>query len=89
MNKEIKELIEEFKKDLTKIEPLENWTASSNYPFDIQIKKPRHSLSKHTDTRPTSWEYNDGVYMLRAVHSIPKLIAEIERLSNEKESTKD
>ena len=81
MNPEIQKTIEELETLLAKIHPLP-WEWSANYPFYVDVSKPRPSLSKHDydNRRPTYWHSDDGYYMSAAVHSVPKLIAEIKRL---------
>lgn len=70
--------IEGLEKLLSKVEL--PWPFSGNIPFDIQVKRPRNSLSKHSSKNPCSWHYDDGQYLATAVHEVPKLIAYIKFL---------
>jgi hypothetical protein len=81
LNQEILEIIKAFEERMKKIHPLP-WEFSGNIPFDVQVRKPRESLSKHTDTNPCSWHYDDGCYVAMAVNHVPKLIEEIKRLND-------
>ena len=38
---------------------------AGNYPFYVDVRKPSPSLSKHDDTRPTYWRYDDAVFVLQ------------------------
>lgn len=80
MNKEIQILITQIEQSLAKIHPLP-WKFYANYPFDIQVRKPRESLSKHTEENPCSWHYEDGLYVALIVNTVPKLVEEIKRLN--------
>ncbi len=51
-----------------------------NHPFDVELKKPRESLSKHTEVRPTSWHCDDANYLLLCVNEMPKILEYIEKL---------
>lgn len=73
------EAIESLKKALKSIHPLP-WEFSANVPFNVDLKKPRASLSKHDDERPTYWHYEDGLYAAIAVNAMPELLSYIEEL---------
>lgn len=56
-----------------------NWGA--NIPFYVDVKKPAPSMSKHDDTRPTYWRYEDGVFAsVFSPRQVLELLDEIERL---------
>ena len=75
----MKDTINKIKQKLTKIHPLP-WYFQGNIPFDIEIKKPRESLSKHTEKNPNSWHYDDGEYLALCVNEMPNLLKYIEEL---------
>lgn len=57
------------------------WTFHSNYPFYINVDKPASSLSKHDDTRPTYWRYEDGLFVATfQPEMVLKLLNRIEEL---------
>lgn len=56
------------------------WTATENYPFYIDVRKPRESLSKHDSERLTYWDIYDGEYMLKCVNEMPKILKYIKSL---------
>ena len=59
------------------------WTG--NYPFYVDVKKPSQSLSKHDDTRPTYWNWNDAVFVLEFNPEVVlQLLDRIEELENTK-----
>ncbi len=62
--------------------PLEKWEGSGNYPFYVHIQKPAPSLSKHEGTArgENMWRYQDGSYLLAAVHALPKALDKIQEL---------
>jgi hypothetical protein len=76
---ETKKLIDQLEKMLAKCPPFP-WEFGGNVPFYVDVRKPRPSLSKHDDARPSYWHYDDGLYVSAAIHSVPKLIEEIKRL---------
>ena len=69
----MKETILKLKEQLNKIHPLP-WVFPAKYPFDIQVDKPRHSLSKHTDKNKGSWHYDDGLYLATCVNEMPNIL---------------
>ena len=59
------------------------WTG--NYPFNVDVRKPAPSLSKHDNERPTYWRYEDAVFVLRfSPETVTMLINRIEELEREK-----
>lgn len=59
------------------------WVFSSNEPFDVTVLKPRHSLSKHTSDRQSSWHCDDGYYLAICVNEMPRLLKYIHRLEGQ------
>lgn len=47
---------------------------SGNYPFNVDVKKPAPSLSKHDHKRPTYWRWQDGLFVLEFN---PKVVLEL------------
>lgn len=77
--------IKELRKLIEEATQLDKWTVTGNYPFYITINPPAPSLSKHEGTPRGSnmWRYQDGIYLITAVHELPKALDEIERLTSE------
>lgn len=69
-------LFKELREAIEKAAPKEDWKGSMNYPFDIVIEPPRSSLSKHWGTvrGQRQWHCDDGLFILRARHEVPKLL---------------
>lgn len=84
--KNIKETIKTIKELRAKVTL--PWLFPGNYPFDIQVKKPRESLSQHTERMPTSWHWDDGAYLVMCVNEMENLIAAYEELEKENEELK-
>lgn len=56
------------------------WYGTSNYPFYVDIRKPRESLSKHDYKMPSYWQHDDGEYLLFCVNEMPKILEYIKDL---------
>ena len=54
------------------------WTASGNVPFNVDLCKPRPSLSKHDANRPTYWHVDDAMFVLNARVMLPRLLDALE-----------
>lgn len=78
----MKDTMKKIKQLLNKIQPLP-WHFQGNTPFDVQVKKPRESLSKHTERNPNSWHYDDGEYLALCVNEMPNLLKYVEDLEKE------
>lgn len=79
------EELKRLKKVCEDATPEDKWTGTGNYPFYVILEKPAPSLSKHEGTPRAArmWRYQDGAFILEARRAMPKLIEEVERLSNE------
>jgi hypothetical protein len=56
---------------------------SGNWPFYVDVRKPSQSLSKHDDTRPTYWRYEDAEFVLNfAPEVVIALLDRIKELEN-------
>ena len=54
---------------------------SANYPFNVVVKKPAPSLSKHDHARPEYWRYQDGLFVsIFNPKMVLDLLNEIDRL---------
>ena len=77
--------IEQMEKALEKATPA-NWQSSGNWPFYAVMNKPAPSLSKHDDTRPNYWRYDDVSFVLLCRNGgVQMLLDEIKRLQTENE----
>lgn len=57
----------------------EGWGPySANIPFYAVVNKPRGSLSKHDNERPTYWHYKDALWV--AMANPAEMIPILERL---------
>lgn len=87
MDKDLQKAIENFKELMAKVDT-RYWEFGANIPFYVDMKKPRPSLSKHDDERPTYWHYDDGSFVAMALYLAPKLIEYIEKeKDNERKTT--
>lgn len=59
------------------------WTASANLPFNVDVKKPRPSLSKHDDKCPTYWHMDDALFILNARQDVAFLLDLVKQLNKE------
>ena len=56
------------------------WVAYANMPFNVDLQKPRPSLSKHDAVKPTYWHPHDALFVLHARTDIPTLLKIIKRM---------
>lgn len=69
--------IREIQERLNKVLP--TWTAfGGNIPFYVDVQKPRPSLSKHDNERPTYWHYDDGAFVAAAPYDMQFLLEILE-----------
>lgn len=83
MEDRISQLEESFKKVVLP------WVGISNYPFYVDIRKPRASHSKHDSDQPTYWNQDDGEYLLRCVNEMPEILQYIRDLERQLKNLKN
>lgn len=89
-NRKIEDTLKYIKERLEKVQL--PWTATGNYPFYVDVRKPRESLSKHDYERPSYWQVDDASYMLYCVNEMPAILEYIKDLESRlktKESEKE
>lgn len=57
------------------------WSCSANLPFNVDVRKPRPSLSKHDHERLTYWHMDDAIFVLNARQDILFLLDLVKQLT--------
>lgn len=78
---EIQKTLEAIEEKLKKVAL--PWYGTSNYPFYVDVRKPRESLSKHDYKRPTYWHQDDGEYLFYCVNVMPDILKYVRKLEDE------
>lgn len=57
------------------------WIASANLPFNVDVRKPRPSLSKHDHKHLTYWHIDDAIFVLNARQDVAFLLDLVKQLT--------
>lgn len=60
------------------------WVCNGNIPFNVDVVKPRSSLSKHDASRPTYWHMDDALFVLNARQDVLFLLDLVKQLTKGK-----
>lgn len=58
-----------------------DWVCSANIPFNVDVVKPRPSLSKHDGFRSTYWHVDDALFVLNARQDVLFLLDLVKQLT--------